>query len=1372
MVLQMGKPILVWGKTEQSKMLEVRINKRWICSAEIKKGDFSFFIPPQKAAEDVSLEIDNICLEHIDIGEVWVAGGQSNMEFMLKYAENGEKEIECANDEHLRTYTVGQYSFKGEREAGYKAWNPWEQWFPYIPEYAAELPATAIYFAKKIRKSGIPVGIINCSCGGTSALAWLKKEYLSKDAVLVDFLADFEAMVSKLNLERYYQVKKITRPVIASPQSGKIMSIILKNTFKPEELAQIISEQAGQDQEAYDKKDNADPQGNVDKDFPPISMEEALTNGPGEPNEPGALYENMVKEIVGFSIRGVIWYQGETDEKKAEMYAKLFSALIQCWREEWRKKNDTVEKIPFLFVQLAPFGTWMGNDNKNFPILREQQEQVAKCIPDTYMVCTSDIGNVYDIHPKDKKTVGERLALLADKYVYGRKSIVADAPEMGRMIKNGNLLRIWFKNGQGLYIREEDFSSYNGFSCSEINERLLPPVLDGVNGLKVLVDEKVLVKATCSTEEDWLLISSEDLYKAKEICVEFAQTGFYQVNLYNGAGIPVKPFRRKKIMENMQMQKPEVKQIMFDTYDIDDVDGILYMLDHSFSGCYIVGFSKRMNESVKGTITWNGEELPYVLKSMSAMGNEQMLGIFVRNICTQYGKEYVLHFENFVDIDGNKMEPQDVSFTTLEKAKADPAYEEHDMVALKIAEEGMVLLKNEGKILPLEKNAHFHLVGANDFRIGAVGAGKINPRYCVRLKEAIEESTFCLEEDAEICMIVISRASGENYDNGAFKGQYYLSSEEEKQISEAKEKYKKIIIILNSGYPMDVSWAQDDKIKALIWTGYSGMLGGTALVNILNGTVTPSGKLADTWSNDYYDIPSSKNFYMPETEEDALDADHDIWVNTVYEEDIYVGYRYFETFNKPVSYPFGYGLSYTNFHISARLIDSCNAFASVEIKVKNTGDYSGKEIVQIYVSIPDGKLEQPSKRLVAFGKTKELAPGEEEVLRLEILKDRLLSFDEEISAYVMEAGEYKLMVGTSVKDVDYVGSVSLEERQIEKSVENYMQPPVEFVRLSKRDGQSYPKGKQSGIIPDARELPIRAERRPVLDEMELAEDILDDWSEKELARLSVCASSGWGMQDIGVAGRIYQIEGREIPYFAVADGNNGVNINKKNIGLPTSNLVCSTWNEKLAYEAGRVLAQEAKENNVQMILAPAMNIHRNPLCGRHPEYFSEDPLLAGIMAGSQSKGLEENGVSSSVKHVCCNGSEASRKRNHSIVSQRALREIYLRSFEVAFQIHKPDSIMTAYNACNGVFTAEDEELIQGIMRKEFGFDGFVMTDWNSYDTIDIAKAVQAGNCWMTPGSRDDTFVKPILAGIENGTISESRLRQNCKYLYRILKKYK
>ena len=809
-------------------------------------------------------------------------------------------------------------------------------------------------------------------------------------------------------------------------------------------------------------------------------------------------------------------------------------------------------------------------------------------------------------------------------------------------------------------------------------------------------------------------------------------------------------------------------------YEIDDVDGKLFMLDHRFSGCVVIQFSKTIDETIPGLITYEGKEIPYTLAKIAVAGDMQMCGVFVRDFATKYDTEYVINVSRFTDTDGNEMEPENFTFKTAKKDLPDPAYAEHDAVAKHAALEGIVLLKNDNAVLPLKEDAKISLTGAADFRVGAVGAGKINPRYIVRLGAAIEASSLVVDEDADTAVFVISRASGENYDNGAFKGQYYLTDEEEKMIAEASGKYAKTVAIINSGYPMDVRFIEKYGIDAAIWCGYPGMLGGEAVVDILTGKANPSGKLPDTWSNDYYDIPAAKNFFMPESAEGALDADHDVWVDTVYEEDIYVGYRYFETFDKAVAYPFGYGLSYTSFDIDTEIAEPSideQVVMTVKATVTNTGKCAGKEVVQIYAGIPDGRLEQPKLRLVGFRKTKELAPGETQELIIDIRQNAITSYDEETAAFIIEAGEIRIFAGNSVKNINEVGFIAYDSTEVVIEVGDYMKPPIDFTRLSKKDPEgTYPTGKLSGIMEGAHELVRRTGRQHIDDCEEIEDEFIDSWTVEEMARFSVCASSGWGMQDVGVAGRIYQLEGRDIPGFAVADGNNGVNINKKNIGMPTSNLVCASWNPDLAYEIGRVIAEEAKENDVQMILAPAMNIHRNPLCGRHPEYFSEDPLLAGIMAGNQSKGLEDNGVSCSVKHVCANGSEATRKRNHSIISQRALREIYLKAFEVAVEINDPDSIMTGYNACNGVFTAEDEEMIQGIFRREFGFTGYVMTDWNSYDTADVATAIQAGNCWMTPGTADNTYVTPIIEGVKNGTVDVDRLRQNMKYMYRVIRK--
>lgn len=801
------------------------------------------------------------------------------------------------------------------------------------------------------------------------------------------------------------------------------------------------------------------------------------------------------------------------------------------------------------------------------------------------------------------------------------------------------------------------------------------------------------------------------------------------------------------------------------TYDIDDIDGMLFMLERSFSGSVVVSFTKEMNESVYGFVTCDGKDLPIgTLKKIELTGM-QMLGIPVRSVIKEYDAEYTLTVKDFVDTDGNMMEPQNIKVKTLPKRMPDEKYSENDNVALEAAREGIVLLKNEDNILPLNKDATLCITGEESFRLGAAGAGRINPRYSIGFLRGIEEySGFRLDKNSDTGIIVISRASSENRDNNALPGEYYLTSEEEKCISEMSGKFDKMIAVINSGYPMDMRWTDKYKIQAVVWCGFPGMLGGRAICEILDGRVNPSGKLPDTWSLDYFDIPASSNFYRAKDADSALTTDCPYFVDTVYEEDIYVGYRYFETFEKEVAYPFGFGLSYTQFEIKA----DCEGM-KVKGSILNKGNFAGKETVQIYVKIPDGKLEQPSKRLIGFFKSKLLEPGESQEFVIEISKIDLASFDTHIAAWIIEKGLFEFFAGNCVNAVIKCGEYVAEEFTIVRQSENLMVPPVEIDVLSKLDSE-FPKGLKSGVRENITCLTPKSVRKNYIEPHVEPDDFVTKLSIEELARLSVCASHGWGMHGKGEAGRMYKIDKYEMPTFTVADGNNGVNIRKPNIGMPCSNTVCATWNRDLAYDVGRVIAVEAKENDIQMILAPAMNIHRNPLNGRHPEYYSEDPYLAGIMAGHQSKGLEENGVSSCIKHTVANNCETSRKRNHSLLSERALREIYLKAFEVAIGVHKPDSMMTAYNAVNGVFTGEDEEMIQGIFRNEFGFEGFVMMDWGSYDTADVAASLQAGNSWMTPGSTDNTYVTPIVEGVQKGTIDLGRLRSNVRYMLRIVQK--
>lgn len=852
------------------------------------------------------------------------------------------------------------------------------------------------------------------------------------------------------------------------------------------------------------------------------------------------------------------------------------------------------------------------------------------------------------------------------------------------------------------------------------------------------------------------------------------------------------------------------------TYDFHDIDGLYFMLDRRLSGCMVLMWAKPMDPEAGGKVFLDGKEISgYVLTPMSQMGYMWILGVPLRGLVTEYGKEYTLHVEGFADTDGNIMNPQDFTVKGMEKTEPRKQDAKHEEIALQAAAEGIVLLENKNNLLPMREGTAINLFGKgiHQFRIGAAGAGKITPRYSVDLKEAIRDSSvfslneelvsfYSCDEDAippaglfqrareksDTAVMLITRASGENMDNSSAKGEYYLSDQEEALLKKLSEEFAHTVVILNTGYPIDVSFVEKYHVDALLYTGFGGMLGGTAIVNILSGKENPSGKLADTWAKDYFDIPSSRNFYDC-VDKPRLDAECTQYADTCYEEDIYVGYRYFTTFQKEPAYPFGYGMSYTVFVIEPEGLHWTADGAALTVHVKNMGDCAGKEVVQVYVQKPDGLSEKPERELVYFEKTGCLKPGEAQTVQVAIPKKHMTSYSEEKAAYLLEAGLYRFYAGNDV-NAPFCGELVLDSEMIVKQVSNRMVPRTAVSLLSKKGRvKTWPKGEASGICegkvsfePYAARKSYPAvfqgkkpDQRIVFEEVrqdsEKAEDFVAQMSVEELARFSVCASAGWGMEGVGEAGRMFQVEGYGLPPFPVSDGNSGVNLRIPNIGMPSGATIASTFNKELAEQVGRVIGEEAKALGIPMILAPALNIHRNPLNGRQPEYFSEDPYQAGVIAGHYAKGLEYAGVASCMKHLLANNCESTRKRNQSIVSERALREIYFKAFELAMEIHMPASVMTAYNACNGCPTAADQELIQGLLREENGFDGFVMTDWTTYDTVDVQKMIEAGNCWITPGSMDDTYTGQIVRGVEEGTIRLERLQENAAYIVRTIARF-
>lgn len=895
-------------------------------------------------------------------------------------------------------------------------------------------------------------------------------------------------------------------------------------------------------------------------------------------------------------------------------------------------------------------------------------------------------------------------------------------------------------------------------------------------------------------------------------------------------------------------------------YDRHDIDGLYTMLDKDFSGCILLNFAKSMDASVTGTVTLDGKPVKHCyLKFMPIMNNMWVLAVRVRGLIADDDREYALHVEGYADTDGNTMNPQDFIIKSAPRVYPEAKDAAHEAVALKAAQEGIVLLENKNKVLPLKAGTVLNVFGKamHQFRVGAVGAGKINPRYIVDFLQAVRESgDYSLNEElvefygcdedltpddgcllraralSDTAIVMVTRGSGENQDNTTAKGDYYLTDAEDCLIRTVCEKFAHVIVILDVAYPMDVTFVERYAIEGVVLLGLAGMLAGTALLNILSGKVNPSGKLPDTWARDYFEIPASRNFY-DSVDKPRLTAESDAYIDTVYEEDIYVGYRYFNTFGKEVAYPFGHGLSYTEFDVCAKLpVFDENRGLSLSVTVKNTGGRPGKEVVQIYVGQPGGSgapgtdrsaiqsgraaagegPENPERILVAFDKTRLLAPGEEQTFEFIIPPKYMTCFDEAKSAYIMAGGDYKVFAGTSCY-APQCGGFHLNETLIVKPVENLMAPAASIERLSQyAPEKTWPKGRHSGVKEGVCGFAPRGARRTYAPKFsgrrpepeaalagekglpepeaacdganaypgpkltyadvkahpELAEDFVAQMRVAELARISVCGSAGWGMEGIGEAGHIVQLPGYDLPPFPVSDGNSGVNLNVKNIGMPSGATLCASFNKELAAAVGRTIGEEARALGMPMILAPALNIHRNPLNGRQPEYFSEDPYLAGVMAGSYARGMESAGVASCMKHLLANNCESSRKRNMSILSQRVLREIYFRAFEIAMDVHMPAAFMTAYNACNGVPTAADEELLQGLLREECGFDGFIMTDWGTYDTADVAEMVQAGNCWITPGSMDDTYTDQILCGLDTGVISETRLRENVTWIIKTM----
>ena len=854
------------------------------------------------------------------------------------------------------------------------------------------------------------------------------------------------------------------------------------------------------------------------------------------------------------------------------------------------------------------------------------------------------------------------------------------------------------------------------------------------------------------------------------------------------------------------------------TWNINDVDRRSYMIDRRMSGCFWLGSRKPIDPEHPGNILVDGQPVGIPLFHEGFMGS-QIIALFLRPFLRQYDRSYTITYQNAVTLDGQVLEPYTFQLRTLPHMRPGEVYPEHDSIVLQAAREGIVLLKNDHHVLPLPKNSVVNAFGSGVaiFRLGCVGAGKINSRYGIRFEEGIKEYSslklnqplfdfYTSEQDilpddqmmqqaremSDTAVVVLTRGTGESIDNRPEKGGYYLTDRERELIKGVRDTFKRVAVVLNTGYPIEMKWVDEYQIDAVIWTGLPGMAGGRALAEILEGSVNPSGRLPDTWSYDYYDIPSAQNFYLPPAEKAGNRGEHEYSV-IGYEEGLYVGYRYFSTFNRPVAYPFGHGLSYTTFARKLTRFSATGAAVQIDVTVTNTGDRPGKEVVLVFAEIPDGRLEQPTRRLVAFAKTDELAPGASQILPVSIRPERFNSYDEATARWMIEPGCIRLYLGGSVQQAVEVADFTVEKEIVTAQVENRLQPPVALTELSKNNPDSYPSGKLTGLyqgdsLPYARPRQYTPEPHPVTGtkpdhlitypmvkkDPSLLESFVLQMSDEQLCRFLVGARTGWGPEDNGFAGTIYTtgvLQAFELPEYYFSDGNNGLNMFDANIGFPTSNLVAATFNEQISFEEGKAIGEEAKGMKLQNILAPSMNIHRNPLCGRHSEYFSEDPLLSGRMAGQESRGLESVGVASCMKHFFANNAETLRNTCHAIMTERTAREIYLKTFEYALEVHVPDSFMTGYNPANGCWCSDDPELLQGILRDEWGYEGYIMTDWGASFSCSPVTIEAASGGWIAPGEMDDTEVRPMVQAIENGTLDRERVRKNVWRMMRSLIRY-
>ena len=750
---------------------------------------------------------------------------------------------------------------------------------------------------------------------------------------------------------------------------------------------------------------------------------------------------------------------------------------------------------------------------------------------------------------------------------------------------------------------------------------------------------------------------------------------------------------------------------------------------------------------------------------------------------------------------------------------------EHRALSRRAACEGMVLLKNDGGLLPLGGGQRIAVFGKAqaDYVKGGGGSGDVTVAYVRSILDGLEEKEAqgkvrlfaplsnyyradvarqyaadrhpgqtvepALPEDllmqarawTDTAMITICRFSGEGYDRTgeAFDGDYFLSREEAALVERVTAAFPRVAVVLNTGGMMDTTWFHHNpRIHAALLAWQAGMEGGMATADVLCGDVCPSGHLNDTFAVDFAAYPSSAGFNESED-------------YVTYEDDIFVGYRYFETIPgaaEKVCYPFGFGLSYTTFALGEAEICVQDEDIRVTVPVTNTGSVAGREVVQVYCEAPQGKMGKAARVLVGFAKTGLLAPGEAQTVAISFTPYQFASYDDEgrvcASAYVLEKGEYRFHVGVNVRDtrpVAFVYTVD-EDRVLEQLSRRCA--PTSLPRRLRADGSYTPVAgcgpAPERVIDDA--IPYDGQRPvewdgPTTGPWEQVEGVslmdvyegrisldafVDGLSDKELVHL-LGGQPGRGVANTGGFGNL---PCRGVPNVMTADGPAGLRIIRdcgvNTTAFPCATLLACTWDQEIVFEVGRAGAEEVRENGFGVWLTPAINIHRSPLCGRNFEYYSEDPLLAGKLAAAMIRGIQSMGVAASLKHFACNNKETNRRECDSRLSERALREIYLKAFEICVREASPWTIMSSYNPINGQRASENRDLLTGILREEWGFDGAVTTDWYTHGS-QYAEIAAGNDIKMACGMPEHT-----LQMMQEGRLSREDVKTSVRRVLRMI----